>query len=79
MELCLDLQIEINLTDAEKKSLVAVENSLKAAAQVEVHQPVEVSVMIVDNNQIKLLNKQYRQVNQSTDVLSFPLWERDEE
>ena len=33
----------------------------------------EISVSIVDDEQIHALNKQYRNVDRSTDVLSFPL------
>lgn len=33
----------------------------------------EVSVRIVDNDEIKRLNKQYRNIDRDTDVLSFPL------
>lgn len=33
----------------------------------------EVSVVYVDNEEIRLLNKQYRQIDSSTDVLSFPM------
>ncbi len=35
----------------------------------------EVSVTFVDDNQIKELNNQFRNINSSTDVLSFPLGE----
>ena len=33
----------------------------------------EVSVRIVDNEQIRELNKKYREIDKATDVLSFPL------
>ncbi|MGN1329605.1 MAG: rRNA maturation RNase YbeY [Eubacterium sp.] len=35
----------------------------------------EVSVRFVDNDQIRDLNKQYRNIDKETDVLSFPLGE----
>ena len=35
--------------------------------------PAEISVTFVDNKQIQELNKQYRDKDQATDVLSFPL------
>ena len=35
--------------------------------------PAEISVTFVDNERIKELNKQYREKNVETDVLSFPL------
>ena len=39
---------------------------------------VEVSVTIVNNQQIKELNAQYRNIDRETDVLSFPLGENGE-
>ena len=38
-------------------------------------QDAEVSVSIVDNERIHELNKQYRNIDSETDVLSFPLGE----
>lgn len=35
----------------------------------------EISVMLVNNQQIKNLNSQYREKNMATDVLSFPMGE----
>ncbi len=40
--------------------------------------PCEVSVTFVDNNQIAVLNSQYRNKPSDTDVLSFPLGENGE-
>lgn len=37
--------------------------------------PAEVSVSFVDNNEIRRLNRLYRDKDKSTDVLSFPLGE----
>ena len=37
--------------------------------------PAEVSVSFVDNEQIRMLNAQYRNKDSATDVLSFPLGE----
>ena len=37
--------------------------------------PAEISVRFVDDEEIHKLNKQYRNVDNSTDVLSFPLGE----
>ncbi|KXZ39685.1 probable rRNA maturation factor [Alkalithermobacter thermoalcaliphilus JW-YL-7 = DSM 7308] len=38
---------------------------------------IEVSVSFVDNDEIHILNKQYRGVDRPTDVLSFPLLDRE--
>ena len=35
--------------------------------------PAEVDVSFVDDEQIRLLNKEFRNIDNSTDVLSFPL------
>ena len=37
--------------------------------------PCEVSVTLTDNEKIHALNKQYREVDKPTDVLSFPLFD----
>ncbi|WMI81419.1 rRNA maturation RNase YbeY [Anaerotignum sp. MB30-C6] len=36
-------------------------------------QPCEVSVSIVDNEEIRQINNQFRSIDRATDVLSFPL------
>ena len=38
----------------------------------------EVSVTFVDNEEIHTLNREYREKDKPTDVLSFPMWEREE-
>ncbi len=40
--------------------------------------PVEVSVSFTDNNGIRDLNRRFRNIDKSTDVLSFPLFEYGE-
>lgn len=40
--------------------------------------PAEISVTFVDNNRIHELNKEYRDKDSATDVLSFPLGENGE-
>lgn len=39
----------------------------------------EVSVMFVDNESIRELNREHRDIDRATDVLSFPLFEYDED
>ncbi len=39
---------------------------------------VEVSVMLTDNEGIRDLNKMHREIDRATDVLSFPMFEYDE-
>ncbi len=38
----------------------------------------EISVMFVDNEEIRVLNCRHRDIDRATDVLSFPLFEYDE-
>ena len=38
----------------------------------------EISVMFVDDEEIRTLNKLHRNIDRSTDVLSFPMFEYDE-
>jgi probable rRNA maturation factor len=40
--------------------------------------PAEVSVSFVDNDAIHKLNLEYREKDKPTDVLSFPMWEKEE-
>ena len=39
----------------------------------------EISVMFVDNDEIRVLNREHRNIDSATDVLSFPLFEYDED
>ncbi len=42
-------------------------------------QKSEISVMFVDNEEIRKLNHEHRDIDRATDVLSFPLFEYDED
>lgn len=79
MSLVIDLQVELPLNEAEQESLSVIFKALRAAARAENLPPADVAVTVVDNEQIHALNKEYRQVDRPTDVLSFPLWEPGEE
>ncbi|RXT14837.1 rRNA maturation RNase YbeY [Ammoniphilus sp. CFH 90114] len=50
---------------------------LEKAAEVEAIQDKELAITFVDNAQIQELNKQFREKDKPTDVLSFPLEEED--
>ncbi|MBR5155766.1 MAG: rRNA maturation RNase YbeY [Clostridia bacterium] len=39
----------------------------------------EISLMFVDNEEIRVLNNEHRGIDRATDVLSFPLFEYDED
>ncbi|TCS94758.1 rRNA maturation RNase YbeY [Hazenella coriacea] len=74
-----ELQVDLELTEKQQQALQWIEKVFTSASQVEQLPPVEVSVTIVDNETIHNMNQEYRQVDRPTDVLSFPLWEPDEE
>lgn len=66
-----DRQDDIKITD-EIKNLI--EKSIAAVLKVEnLHENVEVSVSFVGDEEIRNLNRDYRGVDKSTDVLSFPM------
>ncbi len=53
-----------------------IERSVQEALSYEgVQVPVELSVSIVDNDQIQMINLEQRQMDKPTDVLSFPMIE----
>ncbi len=54
---------------------LAVKTSLE---YMEFPQNCEISVMFCDNERIKRLNRNHRDIDRVTDVLSFPLFEYDE-
>lgn len=45
----------------------------------EVDGEAEISLVFVDDAEIQKLNHSYRNLDEPTDVLSFPLWDEDEE
>ena len=56
-----------------------IKKSLKEALTQEgFSYPAEVSVSFVDNESIHKLNLEYREKDKPTDVLSFPMWEKEE-
>lgn len=59
--------------DAKTEALV--EKVVQKTLELEVEGDYEVSISFVDNNEIRELNKQYRNKDTATDVLSFPLME----
>ena len=43
----------------------------------DVYDEISVSLSLVDEQHMKELNARYRDIDESTDVLSFPLWEEE--
>ena len=57
----------------EKDMINLLKDVIVTAAELEGYSGGEVSVAFVDNKKIKELNNQYRNKNEATDVLSFPM------
>lgn len=68
-------QTKVDASGLEALIVRAIKATLE---EEEVVDEVEVSVSFVDNEEIRKLNKYYRGVDSSTDVLSFPLAEFEE-
>ena len=68
-----NMQDEHRITYALK---MLVRRSIEATLAFEdVAEPCEVSVTFADNEGIQAINREYRQIDAPTDVLSFPLFE----
>lgn len=71
-------KIEVfNQTDVEVKELETVENVLEAALKKEKLEDVTFNLIIVDNEYIHQLNKNYRGIDRETDVITFALEDED--
>lgn len=76
---------KVYIDDRQKKMKVPsgtrllVRRACKAALRFEnFPYPAEISVSFVDDEEIRKMNKEFRNIDASTDVLSFPLCENDE-
>ncbi len=75
-------KVKVTITNKQKKVKIPtgirmlVRRACVAVLKTEKFQgSAEVEVSFVDNEQIHVLNKQFRNIDRSTDVLSFPLGE----
>lgn len=68
-----------NIKEITDELMESLEHVVDIALQTEgIHLPVEVSISFVDNHEIQQLNREYRDKDQPTDVLSFPLVDREQ-
>lgn len=70
MTLLIDNRTNFELTDEIKKTLEKV--CLKSLQYEEFNEDCEISLSIVTNDEIHDINKQFRNIDSPTDVLSFP-------
>ncbi|WP_317855043.1 rRNA maturation RNase YbeY [Chakrabartyella piscis] len=71
MTILIDSRVEDTI---ELEWTVAMERMvLEALAYENFQEPCEISISIVDNVEIQQINKQFRNIDKPTDVLSFPL------
>ncbi|MGO4887224.1 rRNA maturation RNase YbeY [Anaerobacillus sp. MEB173] len=62
------------------EQIVLIENLLNKAAEIEgIEEGSEVSVSFVNNDEIQEINREYRNIDKPTDVISFALNEQDED
>ncbi len=63
-----------------QEHLALMEKLIRASAQkLDLGENIELSVIMVDNQQIQEINREYRSIDQPTDVISFALEDGDEE
>lgn len=73
-------KVKVEITNNQKKVKIPtgirllIRRCCHAVLEMEgFHDDAEVSVSFVDNEQIRKLNKKYRNIDKETDVLSFPM------
>ena len=77
MKVCfLNQQNKFKVTN-EIKALIK-KCALAALKFMEFRTDVEISVVLTDNDEIRTLNNMHRSIDRATDVLSFPMFEYDE-
>ena len=65
-----------NKTEKNPFLTVHLRNCINAALSEEkVGVPVEINVLVTDNQGIRVINNAYRKIDRETDVLSFPMFE----
>lgn len=69
-------QDKIEVTKEFEETISRVINYALEVEQVEVE--CEVSVILIDNNEIREINREFRNIDKETDVLSFPMLEYPE-
>ena len=68
----IDIQTQSPLWQAEPRAEATVRAAIEAAAAALSTPPGEVSIVLTDDSAIRLLNREWRGIDQPTNVLSFP-------
>jgi len=72
--------IEIKYKDIRKskKNEKIIENVINKVLEIEkIKHPLDIYITLTTNEEIHKINKEYRGIDRATDVLSFPLYERE--
>ena len=73
------VEIKINDIKTKGKEKEIIEKVVKQVLKEEkIKHDVDVYVTLTNNEEIHKINKEYRSVDRPTDVLSFPMYEREE-
>lgn len=81
VHLNLDNKVLEAVEDIDKSSMEAyINNIVELALKQEniINKEIYVSIECVNMNEIRILNKEYRNVDKETDVLSFPIFTKEE-
>ena len=68
-----------NETEEEIKELETIEELMKYALKEENIEKAEFNIIIIDNERIRKINKEYRNIDRETDVISFALEDEKKE
>ena len=73
------VEIKYNCDKLDKTNEKLIKKVVSTVLEAEgICHDVDVYITLMDNDEIHKINKEYRNVDRPTDVLSFPMFERDE-
>lgn len=73
------IEISYNGVEAESNEEEIIKNVVKTVLEQEgIKHELDVYITLTNNEEIHKINKEYRNVDRPTDVLSFPMFERNE-
>ncbi len=74
------VEIEYKAIDAEQEYSALIENVVKTCFEIEnlIDKNMEMNIILTNPEEIRKINREYRKIDRQTDVLSFPMFEKDE-